>query len=312
MKFVSPTVAAVIGLLLLSLSTAVLARSAYPLELADTSAATTEMNITDSYSHTSQTGDYLMKNREWRTMQVFEGQGNAVTPSFVVFGTSWSLGWEIESEPGLNITFRIHIFRSDKPYALWQTISVTSGGEGEKILPIESENGEEFFLKVFTSPLIRWTIRVQDNFPEVPRSVVEISHIHYKGTRYLRDTENCICYEVVEPDEYVAITNSGERAQKMGGWTLTNITKGYPTFTFPTDFVLYPNQTVLVTTNEVYPGCGAWLQFGTRSHYCAKQLWFSFYFGPGDIWDNRTPNTAVLYDSNGREVSRKSYTVVGD
>lgn len=109
---------------------------------------------------------------------------------------------------------RIHVFRRDKPYALWQTIDCPESGKGEKIFPIESVDGEEFFLKVFATSSVRWIIRIQDNLPETPRYAAEISPICYRGTRYLRDTQNCVCYEVVEPDEYVAIRNSGEHTQK--------------------------------------------------------------------------------------------------
>lgn len=273
---------------------------------------TAPTKMAGEHAYSPRANKQAAENRVWRTVRVFEDKGNAVTPPFAVSGTAWSLSWEIERITGTSANFNIHIFRRDKPYALWQTISCADGNKGEKTFSIESENSEEFFLKIFASNLIRWTIRVQDNFPVAPRSAVEISHIHYRGTHYVRDTESCICYEVVEPDEYVAIINSGERAQRMGGWILKNITKGYPTFIFPADFVLHPNQTVIVTTNEVYPDCKAWMEFGTRSPYCAKPLWFSFYFGPGDIWDNRRANTAVLYDSNGNEVSRKSYAVIGE
>ncbi len=305
------SVTVALTVLLISLLAAPPAASYFP-ELTEVPAATATPGIIEGYFHESPAADRAPKNEAWRTVQVFEGKGNAVTPPFLVSGTSWSLGWEITKTADVNTAFIVHIFRNDKPYVLWQSISCTDSNEGKTMFPIHSENGEEFFLKVFASNSVSWTISIQDNSPEALRPAVEISHIHYRGSHYLRDTANCICYEVVEPDEYVAITNSGDRAQKMGGWTLKNLSKGYPTFTFPTEFVLPPGQTVLITTNEVYPDCEAWLKFGIRSPYCTKQLWFSFYFGPGDIWDNRTPDTAVLYDSAGREVSRKSYMAIGD
>lgn len=312
MKSVSLAAAAITGLSLLSLLVASPVRSEHSMAPIAISTVIAPTKMAVEHHYTPPVNNQAAKSRVWRTVQVFEDKGNTVTPPFTVSGTVWSINWEIERKTDTSVNFSIHIFRRSTPYALWQTISCGDSSKGEKTFSIESENGEEFFLKIFASNLIHWTIKVQDDFPEVPRSAVEISHIRYRGTRYPRDTKSCICYELVEPDEYVAIINSGERAQRMGGWTLKNITKGYPTFTFPLDFVLQPSQTVIITTNEVYPGCGTWLEFGTRSPYCAKQLWFSFYFGPGDIWDNRTPNIAVLYDSDGREVSRKSYTTIGD
>jgi hypothetical protein len=36
---------------------------------------------------------------------------------------------------------------------------------------------------------------------------------------------------------------------------------------------------------------------------------FSFNYGNGNIWNNRQPDTAVLYNARGVEVSRRSYKV---
>jgi len=286
------------------------ARSAHHLEPASTGHAVKSVDAPKRHVSAVPMSNNLVDKDTWRTVQVFTGQGNDVTPSFRVSGTEWCLVWDIEPAPLPDATFRIHIFQRNKPYFLWHLISAADNGK--RVFPIEAENGEEFVFKVFAPYSARWTIIVQDNYLTAPRSAIEISYIYYRGKHYTRDTANCVCYEVIEPDEYVVIRNAGEHPQRMGGWTLTNITKGYPTFTFPADFVLGPGQTVLITTNEVYPDCGSWLEFGTRAPYCGKQLWFSFYFGPGDIWDNRTPNTAVLCDSGGKEVARKSYTVAGD
>jgi hypothetical protein len=57
--------------------------------------------------------------------------------------------------------------------------------------------------------------------------------------------------------------------------------------------VLYPGQTVLVFTDEIH------CQYGG----------LSFRYGLGNLWDNDKPDTAVLYDSTGQEVSRRSYTL---
>lgn len=57
--------------------------------------------------------------------------------------------------------------------------------------------------------------------------------------------------------------------------------------------ILYPGQTVLVFTDEIH------CQYGG----------LSFRYGLGNLWDNEKPDTAVLYDSSGQEVSRRSYTL---
>jgi hypothetical protein len=163
----------------------------------------------------------------------------------------------------------------------------------------------------------------ENQTPEEPPPVTEavaptsspvlITYIRYKGTVYPLEPECCICYKMVEPDEYVVIKNLGETSVKIGGWMLKNITKGYPSFTFPLNFVFEPGQIIRVYTDEIYPECDAWLEFGedTKAPYCENpgKIWFSFNWGTGDIWNNKTPDVAVLYDAQGNEVSRKSYAV---
>lgn len=61
----------------------------------------------------------------------------------------------------------------------------------------------------------------------------------------------------------------------------------------PIPCILYPGQTVLVFTDEMHCVYGG----------------FSFNYGPGNIWDNKNPDTAVLYNARGEEVSRRSYNI---
>lgn len=300
--------AVVLVLLLLPLSTAPAAKAAHHPELASVPALPATVDTMQARSCSEMLANSTADDGTWNTVQVFSGKDNAVTPPFHVSGTKWRLNWSTEPHAIQDSSFKVYIFQQNKPYILRQILHETRVTEGQATFPI-IEEGEGFFLRVFAHNLKSWTITIQDDSAAVPHPIVEISHIHYKGEVYPRNPEECICYEVKEPDEYVVITNRGERPQKMGGWTLKNVTKGYPAFTFPSDFVLSPGQSVLITTNKVYPGCGAWLEFGTKAPYCTKQLWFSFFFGPGDIWNNKAPDTAVLYDASGKEVSRKSYMV---
>lgn len=200
---------------------------------------------------------------------------------------------------------------------------------------------------------------------------MEIMLIHHRGTLTRIGCCNPLLYE---RDEFVVIQNKGDTPQDITGWSLANITRGYPTFRFPPLFpclprnlpaeeegvvvpdstytiiqnpaqsvtnrlspsndtekptnkpvgemdwascspvepmddtpmkpasgqqgrpvpcILYPGQTILVFTDEVHCPSGG----------------FSFNWGQGNIWDNEIPDTAVLYDSDGKEVSRRSYTV---
>ena len=112
----------------------------------------------------------------------------------------------------------------------------------------------------------------------VAGSDVQITYIFYDGV-----------VPRVESDEYVAIKNLGDTPQDLAGWVLKDISEGYPSFTFPS-YVLAPGQSIRVYTNEIHPEYGG----------------FSFDYGKA-IWNNTEPDTAVLYNAQGQEVSRKSY-----
>ncbi|MFC1947868.1 lamin tail domain-containing protein [Chloroflexota bacterium] len=107
---------------------------------------------------------------------------------------------------------------------------------------------------------------------------VQITYINYDGV-----------VPTTEADEYVEIKNMGNDSVNIGGWRLADIDKGYPSFIFPS-YTLHPGQSVRVYTNEYHPDYGG----------------FSFASGKA-VWNNSSPDVAVLYNSQGQEVSRKSY-----
>ncbi|GAG31680.1 unnamed protein product [marine sediment metagenome] len=111
-----------------------------------------------------------------------------------------------------------------------------------------------------------------------PKSNVQITHIFYDGL-----------VPRAESDEYVEITNLGDQAQDLAHWELTDISEGYPLFTFPS-YILAPDESIRVYTDEYHPEWGG----------------FSFEYGRA-IWNNSEPDVAVLYNSQDKEVSRKSY-----
>ena len=109
-------------------------------------------------------------------------------------------------------------------------------------------------------------------------SNVQITYIFYDGIVYR-----------TESDEYVEITNLGDTSQDLQGWVLIDIDEGYPSSTFPS-YVLAPGAKIRVYTNEIHPE------------------WGGFSFGSGKaVWNNSIPDTAVLYNAQGQEISRKSY-----
>jgi len=107
---------------------------------------------------------------------------------------------------------------------------------------------------------------------------VQITYIFYDGL-----------IPRVESDEYVEITNRGDQPQDLAGWVLQDISEGYPSFTFPS-YILAPGKSIRVYTNEYHPEWGG----------------FSFEYSRA-IWNNSEPDVAVLYDSQGKEISRMSY-----
>jgi len=114
--------------------------------------------------------------------------------------------------------------------------------------------------------------------PVIDDGNVQITYIFYDGLVYR-----------TESDEYVEITNLGDVPQDLKGWVLKDISEGYPSFTFPS-YILAPGESIRVYTNEYHPEWGG----------------FSFGYGKA-IWNNKSPDTAALYNAQGEEVSRKSY-----
>ena len=103
----------------------------------------------------------------------------------------------------------------------------------------------------------------------------------------------CIFFDgivpVSEADEYVQLLNQGGASVDLDGWTLTDISDGGPTFTFPA-YSLTTGARVRIYTNEVH------------------QEWGGFSFSQGRaIWANSSPDTAGLFNNQGIQVSTKSY-----
>ena len=89
-----------------------------------------------------------------------------------------------------------------------------------------------------------------------------------------------------EPDEYVEIENDDSFPIQLQNWTLRD--EANHIFTFPS-FVIQPNQTCRVYTNEDHPE------------------WCGFNYGSGSaIWNN-TGDTAFLRDANGTLIDDYSY-----
>ena len=263
--------------------------------------------------------DDVAGREEWHTVEVFTGTSGETTPPFHVSGKEWRITWTVDAQYPEDAVLELFIYSQDAPYAIWDSVSHAdgSGGDVTYFIPWHipyDEAKRDFFIRVMARNLRSWTITLEDDVVDVAVCPVQITDIHYKGTVYPRDPEKCVCLETVEPDEYVVIKNLGDSCQEMSDWTLKNITKGFPSFTFPSGFVLFPGNIIRVYTG--FPGgpdeiAAAYTY--VAGTYITRQMYalypFRFDYGLGDVWDNDEPDTAVLYNADGEEVSRKSYVI---
>ncbi len=227
----------------------------------------------------------------WYEVVSFGGIVSQTTPPFHVYGTEWHLHWAIEADDPAAAIFKMDIYSKAEPFAIWH--SVSSNGEiSDTVNFFMSGLKRDFFIKVTALNLRQWTIQIEDNAIAATSYPVQVTYIHYKGTLFPPDPPKGFCYKRVEPDEYVVIKNLSECEVELTGWTLKNISKPSPQFKFPPGVIL-PGGIIRVYTDEVHPETGS----------------LTFFYGTGDIWSNDNPDIAVLYDAQGNEVSRKSYTL---
>ncbi|MCK5246523.1 lamin tail domain-containing protein, partial [Candidatus Bipolaricaulota bacterium] len=85
----------------------------------------------------------------------------------------------------------------------------------------------------------------QDGNTDEPSPDVRIECIVYQGTEF--ETES---------DEYVQIKNYGTASQDLLGWTLVNQNNTKRAFTFPSSFLLEPEMSIRVYTNEIHDEWG--------------------------------------------------------
>jgi len=248
----------------------------------------------------------------WTTVKSFIGKEGTTTPAFNISGGKWRIIWTVDAQNTQYAVFDILVYQQDNPAMLTKRISYSKGVSGDTVYI--DEGGRDYYLKVITANLDKWTITVEDFGSESTGQPVQITSIHYKGTDYF--SASTAGHDIVEYDEYVEIKNLSDSPQNIAGWRLKNLTKGAPTFIFPgftpcscsfygnwSECVenCYPPRPCTIDPRKsirIYTGEAQWESGG----YC-------FYYFPGDIWNNETPDTAVLYNAEGQEVSRKSYII---
>ncbi len=248
---------------------------------------------------------------EWSTVQTFTGKESETTSPFHISGTEWRIFWTADVQSPEYAVFDILVYSQDKEGVLTKRISYSEGTSSDTVYIYEG--GCDYYLKVIAANLSNWTIMVEDYEKQEFTSPVQITKINYKGMDYSIIMAGFI---VVETDEYVEIKNQSDSPQNIAGWVLKNLTRGGPAFIFPTllpcscewyddpeeciencypprPCVIEPHKSIRVYTGEAHYESGG----------------FCFYYPLGDIWNNETPDTAVLYNLEGQEVSRKSYVI---
>jgi len=228
----------------------------------------------------------------WYQVASFEGTVSETTPQFHIYGTEWHLNWAVDADDLATAILKLDIYTKAEPFAVWHTVSSNGASSDTVNFFMSGLDKRDFFIKVTALNLSQWTMNIEDNAIAATSYPVKITYIHYRGTLFPPDPTKGICIKRVEPDEYVVIKNLSECAVELSGWTLKNISKPSPQFKFPPSVIL-PGGIIRVYTDEVHPETGG----------------LTFYFGTGDIWSNDNPDIAVLYDAQGNEVSRKSYTL---
>ena len=264
-------------------------------------------------------------DEEWDIVRTFTGEDSDTTSLFHISGIKWRIRFAIDAKYSEYAVFNIAVYPEGQHGMLVETVSHSNVGVIDTAYI--NEGGQDYYLEVIATNLRNWTVMVEEHTTKASVSPVQITHIRYEGTVYPTKPEECICTEKIEPDEYVAVKNLSDSFQDIKGWVLKNVSKGYPTFTFPS-YAMTPGETVLVYTDEFH-----WSPQKLRSQlfdyvqekynascdrgypcmsipYPSEPGGFTFYYGPGNIWDNEEPEVAILYNSKGEEASRRSYMVL--
>jgi len=248
----------------------------------------------------------------WTHVKSFIGKDDQTTAAFPISGTKLRINWTVDVQNPEYAVFDILVFPQDNPTMLTERIAYLKGMSGDTAYI--NEGGRDYYLKIIAANLNNWNVTIEDYAGKSVGEPVEITHIRYKGMDWNQTMSNN--HLIVEWDEYVEIKNTSDSPQNIAGWKLKNITKGAPTFVFPLFkpcscnylgtwqkcveecYPLRPDSIEPRESIRVFTGEPDWESGG----YC-------FYYDQGDIWNNVTPDTAVLYNAEGKEVSRKSYPI---
>jgi hypothetical protein len=95
--------------------------------------------------------------------------------------------------------------------------------------------------------------------------------------------------------EYVTIINRGTVIQPMSGWVLASL-RGQAFYLFPDDLMFEPGMIVEVQSGQLEP----------QKTHRDRDAWENLLWTIGQVWNNHT-DAAILFDTNGLEIDRRSY-----
>jgi hypothetical protein len=171
----------------------------------------------------------------WQRLVTFSGKESIVTPAFYVSSSNWRVTWSMESDTPQFASFNL-VVRSELSDAVTGVSMYSDKSELSGELPIK-ERPSGYYIQVIAANLKKWSVAVEYDTRYVPDNPVQITLIQFRGTP---TPFKCCSPGITEFDEYVVIKNFGNTPQDITGWTLKNITRGYPSLTFPTYFPCTP------------------------------------------------------------------------
>ncbi len=248
----------------------------------------------------------------WQKVAVMTNE-NAGDCTFFITSPVWRIRWNMESVKAEYSSIDMLIYISGRDNMPYKHISSSGAEPGQ---PVYLERGnEEFRVKVAAANVTGWTVIIEEPAGENQSHPVQITRIQYRGHIYENSNEEA---PVPEADEYVEITNRGTETVPLSGWKLINANRSNLLFVFPSYFpYICGGEEIEELIEEGFPPLPCILKpFHSVRVYTfyhdSESGGLSFYYAPGNIWNNDTPDTAVLYSSSGKEISRRSYQVYPD
>jgi hypothetical protein len=275
---------------------------------------------------------------QWVLIDKYSGETDETIPAFHISGIKWRITWTVDARNPEYATLILIVYQDNEIPIKEISLSADNQSNNSDIIDIGSG---DYSIKVIASNLNEWHITIEDHSIKDIISPIQITHIHYKGRSSLESILGN--HNIAEADEYIEIKNTSDVPQKLSGWKIKNISSGIPAYYFSGSASRQYNSWFSANIKSGYPSFpppghtpyssakqmkdalkgsespGKPFSPNTLAPYTSIRVYtgeyhlesggFTFYYHPGDIWNNDKPDTAVLYNPKGEEVSRRSYTI---